>query len=300
METNFDIIIVGSGPAGLTAGVYSARAGKKALVIEGLVRGGAMTQTEHIENYSGFKSTTGFELAEAMHAQAETLGVTFLAGDDVKEFDLECEIKKVITEGGLTFSAKNIILCMGTKSRRLGLPNEVDLVGMGVSYCATCDGFFFKNKPVVVAGGGDTALTDALYLKDIASKVYLVHRRVNFRAQAALIEKLKDTDIELVMDSTVSELMGEPLNTVVIKNVTSGEVRKIEANGLFVAIGTDPNTSLLHGHVHLDDQGYIITDDNMQTNKQGVYAAGDIRMKSLRQIITACSDGAIAATNASL
>jgi thioredoxin reductase (NADPH) len=206
----------------------------------------------------------------------------------------------VFTEGGEEFSAENIILCMGTKSRKLGLPNEADLIGQGVSYCATCDGFFFRNKTVVVAGGGDTAITDALYLSKIAKKVYLVHRRVAFRAQAALVEKLTNTNVELVLDSTITELIGEPLKTVVIKNVVTGDEMQIEANGLFVAIGTDPNTSLLAGQIKLDDQGYIITDENMQTSLEGVYAAGDIRMKNLRQVITACADGAIAATYACL
>jgi thioredoxin reductase (NADPH) len=293
----YDIIIVGSGPAGLTAGIYAGRAGKKALIVEGFWRGGAVTLTELVENYSGFKAIDGYSLSEKMREQAESFGVEFLA-ESVNKFNLTNEKKSILTESSKEIFAKKVILCMGTESRRLGLESELKLMGRGVSYCATCDGFFFKNKTVAVNGGGDTALTDAIYLSNICKKVYLIHRRQGFRANAKLIEKLNESGVKIILDSVVSELNGDPLESLTIRNILNDELFEIKTDGLFVAIGTTPRTELLKGQIALDESGYIITNESMQTSLAGVYAAGDIRKKELRQIITACSDGAIAATNA--
>ncbi|MCL2629908.1 MAG: thioredoxin-disulfide reductase [Firmicutes bacterium] len=289
----YDVIIIGSGPAGLTAGIYATRGGKKALIIEGGNRGGAIILTDIIENYSGFKHIDGFTLAENMREQAELFGTEFLS-DTVTEYRLDGVKKSVVTELNGEIFAKNIILCMGTESRRLGLANEDKLIGRGVSYCATCDGFFFKNKTVVVNGGGDTALTEAMYLKKICKEVYLVHRRHGFKASAVLAKRLLDSGVKLVLDSVIEKLNGEPLKSITVKNVVSGETKEIETDGLFVAIGTIPRTELLKGKIDLNESGYIITDEDMKTNIAGVFGAGDIRQKSLRQVITACADGAIA------
>lgn len=293
----YDIIIIGGGPAGLTAGIYGGRAGKKVALITGIFTGGQAALTAKIENYSGHLDIDGFSLTYTMRQQAERFGVEFIEGS-VSAVMLEGETKKVIVDGDNDFLSKTVILAMGTTTRKLGLPNEEALTGQGVSYCATCDGGFFRNKTVIVNGGGDTAVTDALYLENIAKEVYLVHRRKEFRAASVLVERLKNSSVKTVLESVVQELKGEPLSSVIVKNVVTSELTEIAADGIFIAIGSTPNTQLIKGQVELDGHGYIITDMHMRTSLKGVFAAGDIRVTPLRQIITACSDGAVAAESA--
>ncbi|MFA5449471.1 MAG: FAD-dependent oxidoreductase [Clostridia bacterium] len=290
----YDIIVIGAGPAGLTAGIYGGRAGKKVAVIGGMYMGGQAALTDKIENYSGHLSVDGFTLTYTMREQAEAFGAEFIDGE-VTEVKLKGKVKSVVVDGAKKLSATSVILAMGTQTRKLGLANEDALIGQGVSYCATCDGGFFKGKTVVVNGGGDTAVTDALYLSNIASEVYLVHRRKEFRAAHALIKRLNATNVKVVLDSVVSKLKGEPLAAITVKNVNTGEEQDIASDAIFVAIGATPNTDLVKGQVKLDENGYIITNKNMKTNLAGVFAAGDVRRTPLRQVITACADGAIAA-----
>jgi thioredoxin reductase (NADPH) len=290
----YDILILGGGPAGLTAAIYAGRAGKKTAVVHGPLPGGAIALTEKIENFSGYEDIDGFSLTYKMKEQAERFGAEMLDGTAV-ETGLRAAVKWVVLDDGRRLEASKVILATGTQNRKLGLENEGLLTGRGLSYCATCDGNFFRGQTVVVNGGGDTAVTDALYLSKIAKTVYLVHRRKEFRAAAVLTERLNDANVIPVTDSVICGLKGVPLQSVKVKNVLTGETRDIEANGLFVAIGTTPNTDFARGQVYLDESGYIITDIHMRTNLAGVYAAGDVRVTPLRQVITACADGAIAA-----
>ncbi len=292
MDYKYDLIIVGGGPAGLTAGIYAARGGLKTVII-GAMPGGQAALTEKIENYAGFEPVDGITLTSKMQAQAEGFGVEYVYAT-VIDFDLEQ--KCVTTEDGDVYRADALILAMGAKSRKLDLEGEDLLVGQGVSYCATCDGGFYRGKTVAVVGGGDTALTDALYLSNLAKKVYLIHRRQGFRAAKILVDRIKESGVELVLDATVTELIGAPLRAIRVKNVVDGSVREIEADGIFIAVGTVPNTEGLKG-LRLEN-GYIPTDARMQTELEGVYAAGDIRVTPLRQVITACADGAVAAESA--
>lgn len=296
MDTAYDIIIAGSGPAGLTAGIYAARAGKRAAVIGASV-GGAAALTHLIENYSGVPATDGFSLGYIMQRQAADFGAVIMQ-EDIAQFDLSGDVKTVTLSGGGVLTAKAVILATGTRHRKLGLPNEDALTGGGVSYCATCDGNFFRGQTVIVNGGGDTAVTDALYLAGIAKEVYLVHRRQGFRAAQILVDRLKSSNVKLVLDSVITSLNGDPLKSVTVKNTVTNQETEIMATGLFVAVGTIPNSALFKEQVETDAGGYVITDAHMRTNLPGVYAAGDIRVTPLRQVITACADAAIAATTA--
>lgn len=288
----FDVIILGAGPAGLTAGIYSARGGLSTLVVEKSYVGGQATTTSEIVNYPGVKSADGFSLTSTMAEQAKSFGCEILTAN-VEEVNLVGDTKTVVANGA-TYESKNIIIASGAYARKLGVKYEDELAGRGVSYCATCDGGFFKGKQVVVVGGGDTAVEDALYLNRLAEKVYLVHRRDELRANKTLSDEIKRSTVELVWNSTICELVGNPLSAVVVKDVATNETRTIPANGLFVAVGRIPSSADFAG-VEKDEGGYILTDENMKTNIDGVYAVGDVRAKSLRQIVTACADGAIAA-----
>lgn len=231
-----------------------------------------------------------------MRRQAESFGAEFMY-DNIVELSLTGEEKSIRTEYSGTFICKKIILAMGAKAKMLGVDRERELSGRGVSYCATCDGGFYKGKEVAVVGGGDTALIDALYLKDVASKVYLIHRRGEYRGSVSLVAQIRSTqNIVEVLDSQVISLEGSPLEAVIIKSKTAAEPSKIDVKGLFVAVGLEPQTNLVEGEITLED-GYIVTDEEMRTNIPGVFAAGDIRKKTLRQVITACADGAIAASH---
>ncbi|MDD4316478.1 MAG: FAD-dependent oxidoreductase [Clostridia bacterium] len=292
----YDVIIIGGGPAGLTAALYAARAGKKTLLVENYAIGGQASLTHNIENYPGITTSSGFDLTDSMRRQAESFGAEFMY-DNIVELSLTGEEKSIRTEYSGTFICKKIILAMGAKAKMLGVDRERELSGRGVSYCATCDGGFYKGKEVAVVGGGDTALIDALYLKDVASKVYLIHRRGEYRGSVSLVAQIRSTqNIVEVLDSQVISLEGSPLEAVIIKSKTAAEPSKIDVKGLFVAVGLEPQTNLVEGEITLED-GYIVTDEEMRTNIPGVFAAGDIRKKTLRQVITACADGAIAASH---
>lgn len=296
----YDVLIIGGGPAGLTAAIYALRAKKSCLMIERFAPGGQVSLTSKIENYPGYKSIDGFGLSSLMFEQASKLGLEVVYSD-VLEFDIEKEIKKVRTHEGV-FEGRAIILCLGACARTLDVENEKRFLGRGLSYCATCDGNFYKDKVVAVVGGGNTSFEDCVYLSNLAKKIYLIHRRDEFRGDKTTLDKLKEFEkegkIEFVLNSVVKEIKGEDkLSSIVVENKFDKNYREIFVDGLFVAIGRKPDTSLLNGVVDLDENGYIITDDNMRTNIPGVYAAGDVRKKRLRQIVTACSDGAIASTD---
>lgn len=296
MENNcFDVIIIGGGPAGYTAALYAARANLNAMVIEKFAPGGQMATTEIVENYPGFvEGINGFELGMQMKKGAERFGVkTKLA--EVKSVELTGNPKRVRTTKDV-FEAKTIILALGAFPRELGLPNERNLRGRGVSYCATCDGMFYKDKTVVIVGGGNTAVADAIFLAKICKKVYLVHRRDELRASKTYMESLEKTEnIEFIWSSEVVEILADEFVTgVKVKSRKDDSVRMVACDGIFVAIGNVPNTELIKGQVELDEAGYVPADETTRTNIPGVFAVGDMRNKPLRQIVTAVADGAVA------
>ncbi len=292
-----DVCIIGGGPAALGAALYAARSGLSAVVFEKKFVGGQASTTHDVDNYLGFSDDpSGAELAERMRAHVEKFPVKFKFSS-VKALELDKNIKKIYTAKA-EFEARSIILAMGASPRPLGLEGEDKLRGKGVSYCATCDGMFFRGKSVAVVGGGDTAVADAIYLAPICEKVYLIHRRNEFRAAAVDVEKLRQCEnVEFVTESRVTELHGEDLLSSITVETKDG-AREIEVSGLFVAVGTVPETELVKGKVKLDESGFIITDEEMKTSVDGVFAVGDIRRKPLRQIITAVADGAVAASSA--
>ena len=258
--------------------------------------GGQASLTAEIENYPGFKSISGFELTSLMQAQCEGLGVEFVY-DNPENVSLDGETKCVDTAYSGTLSAPALIIASGAVPRTLGVERESALIGGGVSYCATCDGAFFRGKPVAVVGGGNTAVEDALYLEKFASEVYLIHRRDELRAGAMLAGRVKSGGVKIIWDSVVTELVGENrLQSVTLKNVKTGELSSLAVNGLFVAVGQRPATEWIKGLAL--DGGYVVTDEDMRTELPGVFAAGDVRKKSLRQVVTATADGAIAAESA--
>lgn len=294
---DFDVIIIGGGPGGLSCALYTARANLKTLVLEGTGIGGQVNYTYDVDNYLGF-SGTGAELSEKMKAQVEKFDVTFLS-EKVKEItDWDKEMKTVKTRRN-TYRAKAIVIATGANPRLLGVDGEDRLKGAGVSYCATCDGAFFKDKTVMVVGGGNTALEDAVYLAKFCRAVYLIHRRDGFRANAKLLEKVKNSQKILVKTNEVVEkIQGDnAVKSVVLRHTLSSKISVVDTDAVFIAIGRNPETSLVTDKLTLDDAGYIVTDENMRTNISGVYAIGDVRNTPLRQIVTAASDGAIAAND---
>lgn len=295
----YDIAIIGGGPAGLNAALYAGRGGMKTLLIEKLFCGGQVITAYEVDNYIGFpKPTSGAELISNMEAHARRFGVKIVS-DNVTGLSIEGTTKEIVCENQ-TFHCKAIIICTGASPRTLGLQHEEELRGRGVSYCATCDGAFFRNKRVAVVGGGDTAVEDALFLSRFCSHVYLIHRRDSFRAAKTIVDKIVNNEkIQLVLDSVVTSIYGEQnVSSINIKNTKTDEISLLDVNALFVAVGTVPANQLFLDILPIDESGYIITDDNMNTSIPGVYAAGDIRHKSFRQIITAAADGAIAANSA--
>jgi thioredoxin reductase (NADPH) len=291
----YDIVIIGGGPAGLTAGIYARRANKRVLVLEAMVCGGQIVNTSKIENYPVAPGITGPEFGQILQKQAEDLGV---------EIEFERAVK-ITGEGGdftITtaedeeYKAKAVILACGTESRKLGLPNEGHFTGRGISYCATCDGNFYKDKVVAVNGGGNSALHEAIYLSGIAKKVYLIHRRNEFRGGAALVDKVKARDnIELVLNANISALEGDKKLTG-IKIDQGGKEKDISIDGLFVSIGRAPNAKSLLSDLALTKDEFVAADETCETNIQGVFVAGDVRSKDVRQLVTATGDGAVAAT----
>ena len=294
---DFDVIIIGAGPGGLSCALYCARANLKTLILEGSGVGGQINYTYEVDNYLGFYGS-GPELSEKMRSQVEKFDVTFLS-EKVREISgWDREIKTVKTRRN-EYRAKAIVIATGANPRLLGVDGEERLKGAGVSYCATCDGAFFKDKTVMVVGGGDVALEDAVYLSKFCRAVYLVHRREVFRANATLLEKVKNSAKILVKTNEVVEkIQGDStVKSVVLKHTLSGKMSVVDTDAVFVAIGRNPETSLVGDFLKLDNGGYIVTDENMRTSVDGIYAIGDVRNTPLRQIITAAADGAIAAND---
>ncbi len=293
-----DVAIIGGGPAALSAAIYVSRSGKSCTVFEKKFIGGQVSTTFEVDNYPGFDNApTGIELAEKMFSHASKFGVNFRY-NAVKELVLHGDEKKIIT-AKKEFTAKSIILATGASPALLNVPGEREFTGKGVSYCATCDGMFFKDKTVCVAGGGNTAVEDALYLAPIGKKVYIIHRRDEFRASPVLVERLKKHEnVEFVLNSQVTQVSGEDALSSVTVVSKSGEERTVNADGLFVAVGINPANELFKDEINCDQYGFVITDETMATNIPGVFAAGDIRQKPLRQVVTAVSDGAIAGEEA--
>ncbi len=298
METMYDVIIVGSGPAGLAAAIYAARAKLKMLVLEKApMSGGQIINTYEVDNYPGIPQINGFDLAVKFREHCEKLGAEFLEGEAVS-FELEGEIKKVILDDNRQFQTKTIILAMGTIWRKLGVPGEDTFAGKGISYCATCDGAFFKNKTVAVVGGGDVAAEDAIFLARLCKKVYLIHRRGELRAAKVLVEALKTfPNVELLFHKTVEEIIGEEIVTQVkLKNLLEDKTEELAVDGIFIAVGSLPDTKAFQGVLSMDDNGYLEAEEDCKTNVAGVFAAGDVRTKILRQVVTAAADGATAIT----
>ena len=296
MEKKFDVIVLGGGPAGYTAAMYTARAGLSTLVIEKLYAGGQMTQTPNIENYPGIpQGIDGVLLGMNFQAGAQNAGVQTLNAE-VIAVNLQGQ-EKILTTAQGDFIGKTVIIATGADHRHLGLPREWELTGKGVTYCATCDGMFYRGKTVAVVGGGNSAASEALVLSRIAKKVYLIHRRDSLKASRSYHEPLQQAEnVEYIWNSQVSQLLGvEKLSGVKITDTLTGEERELELDGLFVSIGRNPATELFRGQLELDENGYIVADESTGTSISGVYAVGDVRTKAVRQIVTAAADGAVAA-----
>jgi thioredoxin reductase (NADPH) len=292
MSEVLDLVIVGAGPAGMTAAIYASRAQMKFEFLERSFAGGQITNTYEIENYPGIITASGYELTTLFREHVEHFGVEIKA-EDVIGVELEGKIKKVITTER-TLETKTIIFAMGSTPKKIGVPGEDEFMGRGISNCATCDGAFYKNRVTLVVGGGDVAVEDAIYLSRMCKKVYLVHRRDELRAVKVLQEKLFEIEnIEMIWSSGLESIQGDQfVNKVVVKNYKTNELKELEVDGVFIAIGSDPSTKFLEGKVDMDKGGYIATSENCMTSVEGVFAAGDLRQKSLRQVITACGDGA--------
>ena len=293
-----DLIIVGSGPAGLTAAIYATRARLSFLIIEqNFMSGGQVVDTYEIDNYPGLPGISGMDLAMKMRDHAEHLGAEFVIAE-VTKLELAEDIKKVYTEDEV-YEAKTVILATGASHRKLGIPGESELAGMGVSYCATCDGAFFRGADVAVIGGGDVAVEDAIFLARGCKKVYVVHRRDELRAAKVLQERLLALpNVEMVWNALPKSIEGEnQVGALQVTDKFTGEVRILQVDGVFVAVGIQPNSALVTGQLALDAGGYIAAGEDCETSVPGVYAIGDVRTKKLRQIITACGDGANAITS---
>ena len=295
-----DVLIIGAGPAGLSAAIYVERAGKHAVCLEAMTVGGQIVNTPEIANYPGIKKISGFEFSMGLYEQATELGADIIYEQAVKIREtLNPEEKgfTVLTESGKEFEAKTVIIATGAKNRLLGIDKEESLTGRGVSYCATCDGAFFRGKDVAVNGGGNTALEDALFLTNYCNKVYIIHRRDEFRGEPKNVEAVKSKEnVEFVLDSTIDELKGDRnLEAVVVRNKNTGELRELPVAGLFIAIGQEPDNVAFADVALLDEKGYIRADESCMTETPGIFVAGDCRTKAVRQLTTAASDGAVAA-----
>jgi len=292
----YDVIIVGAGPAGLTAAIYVRRAGRSALLLEAKMVGGQIVNTPEIENYPGLKKVSGFDFTQTLFEQATAFGAE-IAYETVTSVEKDGDVRTVRTASGKTYQAKAVILATGAKNRHLGLAREDELLGHGISYCATCDGMFFKGKEVAVNGGGSTAVGDALFLSNYCSHVWLIHRRDGFRAASADLEELKKrNNVTMILNSTVTELIGEKsLEAVRLKNKKDGTESTLPVAGLFVAIGQEPDNGAFADVARLDGRGYIEAGEDCRTATPGVFTAGDCRTKEVRQLTTAAADGAVAA-----
>ena len=293
----YDIIIIGAGPAGLTSAIYAKRANKNVLVLEAKNYGGQIINTLDIENYPANEHISGFDFATNLYNQAKNLGAE-IKYEKVVDINNLGKEKEVITTKN-TYKTKTIIIATGSENRKLGLPNEDEFASKGISYCATCDGAFYKEKTVAVVGGGNTALEDALYLSDLASKVYLIHRRDEFRGEESTINLLKEKDnIEFLYNSNVTKLNTKDRLESIEVTSNDGETRTIDVDALFIAIGRIPENQNFAKLINIDNAGYIISNEYCHTNVEGIFVAGDNRVKELRQLVTATSDGAIAAVEA--
>ena len=296
MEHIYDTIIIGGGPAGYTAALYAARGGLDTLLVERMSVGGQMTLTGDIDNYPGFdEGIDGFTLGMKMQKGAERFGAKTEYAE-VSSVDFSGDIKRIRTESG-NFLSKTVIIAAGANPRELGIEGEQEFIGKGVHYCAHCDGRFYKDKTVAVIGGGNSAVADALYLSRLVKKVYLIHRRDTLRAEKIYHEPLmKAENVEFLWDSTVSEFIADTRVTgIKVRNVKTDAMKEISCDGVFISIGRSPATDFLKGKIQLDEKGYIIADESTRTSEKGIFAAGDIRTKALRQVVTAAADGAVAA-----
>lgn len=276
---NYDIIIIGGGPSGLTAGIYAVRAGYNVAIIEKQYAGGQIANTESVDNYPGLLGISGVDLSMKMLEQAESLGVKMIY-DNVIQTRLTKENKVIITENSGELNAKAVILCCGATPRKLGAKGEQRFEGRGISYCALCDGAFYRDKIVMVVGGGNTAISDCLYLTKFAKKVYLVHRREQFRATKADVKKLLETGVQIIYNSIVKEVVGDKqIKQAMLENVKTGEMQALDIDGIFVAVGQIPTSDIIAPEVVRDEYGYILGDEDMKTNIKGVFVAGDVRKK---------------------
>ncbi len=291
----FDIIVVGAGTAGLSAAIYAVRAGKSVLLLEQKNYGGQIINTPQVENYPGIKQISGYDFATNLYEQAIALGAE-IEYEKVIKIEQKQGEKQVVTKDK-SYTCKSVILATGSKNRQLGLEREEQLTGAGISYCATCDGIFFRGREVAVVGGGNTAVEDAMFLSNYCSKVYVIHRREGFRGEEKQLEALREKEnVEFVLNAVVTDITGEEvLERICVEDKKTGEKRELEVSGLFVAIGQEPENSYFADIIQLDQQGYIVADESCQTNREGIFTAGDCRTKKVRQLATAASDGAVAA-----
>ena len=292
----YDILVVGAGTAGLSAGIYGVRQNKSVLILEANTFGGQIINTPDIENYPGIAHTSGFDFAMGLYQQAIDLGVEYRQAR-VASIEDAGDHKIAVLEGGDRIASRTIILATGAKNRPLGLAHEKEWIGRGISYCATCDGMFYRKKIVAVNGGGNTALEDAEFLSNIVEKVYVIHRRDQFRGEPVRVEKLRAREnVEFVLNANITALLGQDrLEALEVTDKITGEKRIIKVNGLFVAIGQVPENMIFSNVVGLDKGGYIVAGEDCRTNVDGIFAAGDTRTKTVRQLTTAASDGAVAA-----
>ena len=290
----YDIAIVGAGPAGLSAAIYAQRAGKKTVLFEAYTYGGQIINTPKIENYPGIKDISGFDYATGLFDQALSFGAEIVFEQVTAVNKSDCF---VITTTAGTYEAQAVIIATGAKNRHLGLEKEEALTGRGISYCATCDGAFFKGKNVAVNGGGNTAIEDATFLSGYCSKVYVIHRREGFRAEEGSLQALREKDnVEFVLNATITDLVGEDkLSAVVVTDKLSGQTREIAVDGRFIAIGQVPDNAVFSEIAELDQSGYVLSGEDCTTKTPGLFTAGDCRTKHVRQLVTAASDGAVAA-----
>lgn len=295
----FDTVILGGGPAGFSAGIYAARGAVSVAIVDINMMGGQPSNYLELENYPGFGTIGGFDLMEKFEEHADKFGAEKFPMQEIQRVDLISNPKIILTNE-YEFRAKSVIIATGAQPMKLGVPGEKEFVGRGVSYCAVCDGAFYKNKVVAVVGGGNAAVEEAMYLTKFADKVYVIHRRDALRADKIVQERaFKNEKIEFVWDSVVKEIKGEDLvNTVVIENVKTGSTSELSVNGVFPYIGMVPNIELFNGQIEQDKGGFIITDETMKTSVDGVFAIGDVRHTPLRQVITAAADGAVGAVYA--
>ena len=298
-ELNYDVVILGGGPAGFSAGIYAARGNVKTAIVDISMMGGQPSNYLELENYPGFDLIGGYDLMEKFEAHADKFGVEKFPMQEIQKIELNSDIKKIITNDNV-FNAKTVIIATGAQPQKLNIAGEKEFVGRGVSYCAVCDGAFYREKTVAVIGGGNAAVEEAIYLTRFANKVYVIHRRDKLRADKIVQERaFKNPKIEFIWDSVATEINGtNNVEKLLIKNVQTNEMKELKVDGVFPYIGFSPNVDLINGQIQQNEQGFIKTDEYLNTSIKGVYAIGDVRETPLRQVITAAADGAIAAVSA--